>query len=57
MPLKLLFVSFLFLIAASCTPDIDVEEEVYLKLTKELNKEKVDLKKELNKLYTTCVVF
>lgn len=50
MPLKLLFVSFLFLVVSSCTPDIDVEEEVYTNLKKEFKKEKTDLKKELNKL-------
>ncbi|MFT6501282.1 MAG: hypothetical protein ACJASQ_001394 [Crocinitomicaceae bacterium] len=50
MPLKLLIASLLFLIAASCTPDVDVEEEVSLNLKKEFKKEKIDLKKELNKL-------
>ena len=50
MPLKLLLASLLFLIVSSCTPDVDVEEEVYLNLKKEFKKEKIDLKKELNKL-------
>ncbi|MFT6921110.1 MAG: hypothetical protein ACJA1C_000104 [Crocinitomicaceae bacterium] len=50
MPLKLLIASILFLIVSSCTPDVDVEEEAYLNLKKEFKKEKIDLKKELNKL-------
>jgi hypothetical protein len=50
MPLKPLIASFLFLVVSSCTPNVDVEEEVYLNLKKEFRKEKIDLKKELNKL-------
>ncbi|NRA13108.1 MAG: hypothetical protein HRT57_14255 [Crocinitomicaceae bacterium] len=48
--MRFLITSMLLVFLASCSADKNVETELYLKLKKEFKKEKIDLKKELNKL-------